>query len=275
MGFFYFKKFRIRQALSSMKVSTDSVLLPAWTNIPARADISEGTDIQPGSNVSNRGVRVLDAGCGTGVISLIMAQRMESFGMGQYMISAIDIDEASCEECSFNFSLSGWRDHLETVNISLQDYSLQKNNQGQFDLILSNPPFFTDSLKAPSLQRCNARHNHLLPLEDIVRSAHLLLKEGGVASLILPEREALRFLEITERHPALSAVRVCKVKTLISKKAKRWMVEIKKETPPANEGMSGGYICEELVIQREGGECYTREYVSLVGEYYTKEFRTS
>lgn len=258
MGFFYFKKFRIRQTLSSMKVSTDSVLLPAWTNMP-------GT--------WQRGVRVLDAGCGTGVISLIMAQRMEAADVGSYKISAIDIDEHSCEECSYNFSLSPWSACLETANISMQDFAGTKSNQHTFDIILSNPPFFTDSLKAPSLQRSNARHNDLLPLEDIARCAIELLKDGGVLSLILPEKEAVRFLEIAGSLSLLSVIRVCKVKTLAYKRAKRWMLEVKKEKTPADESIAGGYISEELTMQRQGGDRYTREYINLVKEYYIKEFK--
>lgn len=239
-----------------MKVSTDSVLLPAW------ADISTKTQT----------ARLLDAGCGTGVISLIMAQRLDASGV-QFRISAIDIDKHSCEECFYNFSISPWCKNLEVIHSSIQDYSKSGCNHSKFDFILSNPPFFTDSLKAPKMQRSNARHNHLLPLDDIIESAELLLKMGGMLSVILPEKEANVLVGMVDKHSLFSIVRVCKVKTLISKPAKRWLVEVQKEGTSTLEGKSRVCHMEELVIQKEGGDIYTREYVDLVGDYYTKEFK--
>ena len=127
-----------------MKVNTDGVLLGAWLTIPQNT------------------VRVLDIGTGTGVISLIIAQKLSSVHLSSniktsegknssFFIQAIDIDNPSVEEANYNFSQSPWAEHLMALEISLQKFLNVQSEK--FDLIVSNPPYFIDSLKAPSARR--------------------------------------------------------------------------------------------------------------------------
>lgn len=289
-----------------MKVNTDGVLLPAWLSLPARQ-----------GQIQNEGsfFKVLDIGSGTGVISLIIAQRLEeeflknspnNCGVSNlsFAITAIDVDYNSYFETLYNFENSLWKERLEALHISLQDYiadlrvsssksksllsKLDSNNR-QFDLIISNPPFFTNSLNAPSHRRSIARHSHSLPLELLIDSAALLLKEGGLLAVILPVEEGERFLKLAFACNLLAIKRLCKVKTLLNKPAKRYMIELIKLK--RNSSVSGGELLEireaplamseaplvieqeTLIVQQEGGEYYTHEYNELVKNFYLKDLK--
>ncbi len=242
-----------------MKVNTDGVLLPAWVSLPEQLEASSR-------------LRILDIGSGTGVISLIMAQRFsEAKCQNNFDIAAIDIDYNSFLESEYNFENSIWKEQLQAFHISLQDYSIEQRafNSSTFDLILSNPPFFTNSLNAPSQARNNARHNHSLPLKELLDSCLVLLKENRILAVILPAQEGEVLLELVSKSDWLQVKRVCKVKTLLNKPAKRYMIEIIKSKED-----SSIIIEETLVMQEEGGECYTPDYNNLVKDFYLKDFKT-
>lgn len=240
-----------------MKVNTDGVLLPAWV------DLNKLTPSQSSHSIANP-LRILDIGTGTGVISLILAQRLESGP--PFKITAIDIDKNSAEEAARNFSESPWSNNLVSKNISLQCFMELKQapNPKSFSLILSNPPYFTQSLKAPSKRRSDARHNDLLPLEDIVKAAHILLEDDGILALVLPVNEGLQIISLAKKI-SLNLARVCRVKTLAHKKEKRLLLEFTKRSCEAVE--------QELIIQEKGGELYSHAYCSLVENYYLKLFK--
>lgn len=172
---FNFKKFSVRQEISAMKVNTDAVLLGSWAGVPKE----------------KKHVTLLDVGTGTGVIALMMAQRLHDSGV-EFDITGIDPDNASYNEATFNFSNSPWREHLHTKEITLQKLVTQESKES-YDLIVSNPPFFTASLKAPAISRTISRHNDTLPFRDIIVAAMHLLKSGGLLSVILPSGEADTF----------------------------------------------------------------------------------
>jgi len=265
MANFYFKQFTVRQTGAAMKVNTDGVLLPAWV-APHFVQGHETTmEIFP---------YILDAGSGTGVISLIMAQRCQAL-YKNFRIEAIDVDKESYMESSYNFSVSKWSGNLIARHISLQQMALERESLGLFDMVLSNPPYFTNSLKAPCERRTIARHNTTLPLAELLESSFLLLKNGGVLAVILPSQEGEELISLVNDNNMFSVQRICKVRTVVGKDPKRYMMELRKvgagsipkEPPPA--------VCHQLVMQQSGGIKYTGEYVNLVKDYYLKEFEVA
>lgn len=148
-----------------MKVGTDGVLLGAWADV-------EGDR------------RILDLGTGSGLIALMLAQRN-----AEAEIVALDIDEDATIQAQHNFSLSPWRKRLSVVNSNITDY----NSERKFTHIVSNPPYFVDSLHSPNAARTAARHSSSLPFSDIVLAAERLLEWGGRLSVILPSDVAALF----------------------------------------------------------------------------------
>ena len=148
-----------------MKVGTDGVLLGAWADV-------EGDR------------RILDLGTGSGLIALMLAQRN-----AEAEIVALDIDEDATIQAQHNFSLSPWRKRLGVVNSNIADY----NSERKFTHIVSNPPYFVDSLHSPNAARTAARHSSSLPFSDIVLAAERLLEWGGRLSVILPSDVAALF----------------------------------------------------------------------------------
>lgn len=258
MESFCFKRFSVRQSRSAMKVNTDGVLLAAWV------DINKITALQSSQSIENP-FQILDIGTGTGVISLILAQRLESGP--PFKITAIEIDKNSAEEAAVNFSESPWSNNLLSKNLSLQSFMEleQPSNRERFSLILSNPPYFTHSLKAPSKRRSDARHNDALPLEDIIKAAHLFLEDDGILALVLPVNEGEQIISLAKQM-SINLARVCRVKTLAHKKEKRLLLEFTKVNCETLE--------QELIIQEKGGEFYSHAYCSLVENYYLKLFKT-
>lgn len=261
MESFCFKEFKVRQSHSAMKVNTDGVLLGAW--------VME-------TSFSRDKFKVLDIGTGSGVIALIVAQRLSkrfsNSSKDQFSIDAIDIDKPSVDEANYNFSQSPWAGHLTALKISLQEFLNEQfvwngippeKNKEKYDLIVSNPPYFIDSLKAPSARRSSARHNHDLPYESIIESAIQMLKGDGKLALVLPAEEGERFITLANSG-SLHLARRCKVKTLANKKEKRYLLEFIKSPPDDN-------VQEEvLIMQQTGGLEYTEQYKTLTKDLYLK-----
>lgn len=249
MESFCFKEFKVRQSHSAMKVNTDGVLLGAWLSLPSVGSF-----------------RVLDIGTGTGVIALIVAQRLSKLfstsSKDQFSIDAIDIDKPSVDEANYNFSQSPWTSHLSAKEVSLQDL-LSANTQMKYDLVVSNPPYFTDSLKAPSARRSSARHNHDLPYSSIIESVIQMLTDKGKLAIVLPAEEGERFITLATMG-YLQLVRRCKVKTLADKKEKRYLLEFTKS--PLSDNVQE----EVLIMQQTGGLEYTEQYKNLTRDLYLK-----
>ncbi len=171
-AYFDFKQFRVNHQHCAMKVGTDSVVLGAI--IPLIG--SEQT--------------ILDIGTGSGLLALMLAQRSNA------QIDAIEIDEAACEQARENFENSPWNNRLQASQISLQGF--QKIIGIQYDLIISNPPYFEagKNYSIHDLQRSKARHDGDLPFVDLVSGVMNLLKETGHFWLILPVDEAINFKAI-------------------------------------------------------------------------------
>lgn len=228
MGNFRFKQFEIEQDRCAMKVGTDGVLLGAW---------------------AQGGRRILDIGSGTGLISLMMAQRFP-----EAEVVGIDMDADACGQARENVMASPFRDRVEIECCRLQDFggagvsktaeALETaeglkvdggaseaaeglNAAGVFDAIVSNPPFFVDSLKNPDSKRTMARHTDSLPFRDLFAGVKRLLSDDGVFSAIVP-------VEVVEQFVAESCIlgfylmRKCSVKTVERKQPKRFMLSFAK-----------------------------------------------
>lgn len=221
---FKFKQFEVTNVRSAQKVGTDGVLLGAWTAL-------RSTDR-----------RILDVGTGTGVIALMMAQRSP-----EAIIAAIDIDSESVAEATENFIASPWQERLLAIETPFQQMV------GEFDLIISNPPFFIDSLKAPDDRRSAARHTDTLTHKDILCGAARLLSANGHLSVINPAEEAEYFAG-EALSVGLFPERICKVSTKTGSAPKRFMMELsrKKKEP----------LIEELSIMSCGE--YTTDRKSVV-----------
>jgi len=157
---FHFKKFSIDDSEAAMKVGTDSVLLGAWA---------------PCYNET----RILDIGTGSGILALMMAQRN-----CKTQVDAIEIDFNAASMALLNVQLSPWTDQIQIINSSLQEFSSKENSE--YSLIICNPPFFTNSLKAPDKARNVARHNDALPVRDLLGITSKLLTKSGKAAFIIP-----------------------------------------------------------------------------------------
>ncbi|MDP3914198.1 MAG: methyltransferase, partial [Bacteroidota bacterium] len=159
-NYFQFKQFRIVQERSAMKVGVDGVLLGSW------ADISGAK-------------RILDIGTGTGLIALMMAQRNPDA-----QIDALEIEPEAFQEAVFNIQQSPWNERIQIELCSFQEFSGKADLK--YDLIVSNPPYFTNGHKAPLENRSTARHSDSLPLGDLISGAIGLLNKTGKIALVLP-----------------------------------------------------------------------------------------
>lgn len=232
---FAFKQFTIVQDKCAMKVGTDAVLLGAW--------------------VKTYGVRkALDIGTGTGVIALMLAQKSGAH------IDAIDIDLDATTEAKDNVSKSPWQERVRVQNISLQDFS--KITDEQYDLIVSNPPYFVDSLQSSEANRTAARHTVLLSFEDLIAGAKKMLNKEGKLYVILPVREGEQFIQLASTH-GLHLRRITRVKSTPDKIEKRWMMQFGFQSKPQISD-------SVLVIEKDPQvrHSYTDEYKELTKEYY-------
>ncbi|MBP3425811.1 MAG: methyltransferase [Rikenellaceae bacterium] len=236
--YFRFKRFCIQQGRSAMKVGTDGVLIGAWCSIP------DGTK------------QVLDIGCGSGLISIMLAQRTEQT---KAYVKAIDIDPESVAQAIENVGTSDWPERVSVECVSLQEYS--KRDEQLFDLIVSNPPFFVDSLKAPDKARNNSRHCDTLSHEELLRCSSKLLAEGGVLAVVLPSAEAQRLVELSAVY-GMYPSRICSVKSTERKDEIRRLVELVKS--------STWHECRNTSLCIHAGSDYSEEYKALTKDFYLK-----
>lgn len=194
---FDFKHFSINQDQCAMKVGTDAVLLGAWAEAPTDA------------------ASILDAGTGTGIIALMMAQRYT-----QSRVMAIDIDKPATEQAKANVQASPFAERIRVENASLQEHSLCG---ATYDVIVCNPPYFYDSLLSPDQQRTTARHALTLTARDIATAAVAMLNQGGELSVILPFDQRER-MEAEACFAGLFVRRRCDVRTSASKQPTRVML---------------------------------------------------
>ena len=162
---FQFKQFFVRHDRCAMKVGTDGVLLGCWSGYDAAAAGS------PTIPHRYHYARCLDIGTGSGLIALMLAQRFPDA-----LIDAIDIDKAAVEQAAENFAASPWSDRLHAFHVRLQEWQ----SHSAPSLIVSNPPYFQNSLKNPDKGRQTARHTDTLSFCELIHHSTRLLSENGV-----------------------------------------------------------------------------------------------
>jgi tRNA1Val (adenine37-N6)-methyltransferase len=230
---FEFKKFRIKQDKCAMKVSTDAVLLGSWV-------------------VPNGSKSILDIGTGTGVIALMLAQKTQGH------IIAIDIDKESTEQARLNVRESAFAEQVEVRHQAFQD--LVKSTDQKFNLIVTNPPYFIDSLKSSDDTRSIARHTDTLSFDDLIGGVKKLLDEKGKFCLILPKKEAIIFREKAEAK-GLYLSKLLRIRTRLEKETeKRHLMQFEFKQTEFSEST--------LVIEADSHRNYTAEYKELTKDYY-------
>jgi tRNA1Val (adenine37-N6)-methyltransferase len=236
MSKFQFKQFAVEQDRCAMKIGTDGVLLGAWTPI------------------TNNPFSVLDIGTGTGIMALMLAQRSNA-----EQIDALEIDEEAYEQAVDNFENSPWSDRLFCFHVGLDEFVDEPEDE--YDLIVSNPPFYSEDYKTENKQRDLARFQDAMPFEDLVEAADLLLSENGVFSVIIPFKEEDRFLAIAKEYE-LYPTKITRVKGTATSEIKRSLLAFsRKETI--------GFPIDELIIET-ARHIYTPEYFELTKEFYLK-----
>ncbi len=232
--FFRFKQFTVLQEQASFRVTTDSVLLGAWALIE-----DAGT--------------ILDIGTGTGLLALMAAQRSAA------RIIAIEPDRNSFVQAGLNFIASPWKERITLLNIPVQEF--QPGTGTGFDAIITNPPYFLDSLLNPDKNKALTRHAVTLSQADLLDVAARLLNPGGSLHLVLPVTEAERFLSLTMTY-GLFCTRRMLVKPTPALPPSRVLMTLGRKAATCTE--------EELVIEIGGRHVYSDEYVSLTKDFYLK-----
>ena len=235
---FRFKQFEIQQDRCAMKVGTDGVLLGAW---------AEG------------GSRILDIGAGTGLISLMMAQRFP-----EARVVGIDIDADACQQARENAAASPFADRVVMECCAFQELEVRSEELGVasgmlFDAIVSNPPFFVNSMKNPDSKRSLARHTDSLPFPVLMKGVKRWLSDDGVFSAIVPAEVVEQF--VSEAYcSGLLLARKCGVKTVERKQPKRYLLAFRKRRLAALE--------EEIKTMTDSQGNRSSWYAKITEEFY-------
>ncbi len=230
---FRFKRFAVGQSGAAMKVGTDGVLLGAWCPL------------------ENRPARVLDVGTGTGLIALMIAQRGEAWGC---RVDAVEIDQSAFEQAHDNFAASPWADRLVAHHADIQHFAPEYD----YDLVISNPPFYNNSLMPPEERRAMARHTATL---DFDRLAGCAAAVGRELAVIIPAEQTSDFVSIAAGYGFHLARQTC-VYSVPGRPARRSLLAFGRT---AVEPMR-----DTLVIEQSGRHRYTPEYRELTKDFYLK-----
>jgi tRNA1Val (adenine37-N6)-methyltransferase len=233
---FQFKQFKVNQDRCAMKIGADSVLLGAWCPI------------------DNNPFSVLDIGAGTGILSLMLAQRSNAS-----QIDAIEIDEDAYEQCVENFESSPWGDRLFCFHAGLDEFV--EEPEDQYDIIISNPPYYSEDFKTGNEQRDLARFQDAMPFEDLVEAAHLLLSENGIFAVIIPFKEEEKFINLCGNFE-LFPIKVTRVKGTPTTPIKRSLLAFKRYELSV-------LTADELIIETARHQ-YTDDYIDLTKDFYQK-----
>jgi len=232
-NYFAFRQFTIWQTRAAMKVGTDGVLLGAWAT---------AGDVQ----------RVLDIGTGTGLIALMLAQRTPA------QVDAVELEPEAARQAQENFAKAPWTERLHLYKQDIQDFA--QPHTARYDLIVSNPPFFVNSLKPQAKTRSMARHHESMRHEDLIRAAGQLLNARGRFALILPYAQEGEFTT-KALFQGLYPVRRTVVYPREGKPPHRCLLEMARERLAQET--------EALTLRTRTG-AYTEEYRALTADFYLK-----
>jgi tRNA1Val (adenine37-N6)-methyltransferase len=231
MSGFTFKQFHVEHDNSTMKVGTDAVLLGAWTEV-------------------GEGAKVLEIGCGCGVISMMLAQRFNC------SVTAIDIDKSSVNEANMNFDKVDFECAPKALVADIREYTPCQ----RFDVVVSNPPFFSVTLLPPSQRRAAARNCQLLPFVDLIKHAVRLMSAKATFQVIIPTSEIEKFLVETNKN-GLNMLRRTDVITKPGKLPKRSMLQF------VNYSLDAPILYNDLILSNADGS-RSDAYKELCREFY-------
>ncbi|WP_294554329.1 methyltransferase [uncultured Bacteroides sp.] len=229
--YFQFKQFTVWHDKCAMKVGTDGVLLGAWTSV-------------------QNAHKILDVGTGTGLVALMLAQR----SLPDADIIALEIDETAAGQARENVTRSPWKERVEVVQADFRSYQ----SSDKFDVVVSNPPYFVDSLECPDRQRNAARHNDSLTYEELLEGVAGLLAEDGAFTIVIPVDVADR-VKMIAAVKNLYAVRQLNVITKPGSVPKRTLITFTFSNQEC--------VVEELLTELARHQ-YSEEYIALTREYY-------
>ena len=232
-NFFSFKEFTIFQNKSAFKVGTDGVLLGTTADVTGKK-------------------RILDIGAGTGLISIMLAQRCAA------EIVAIEPDPESFQQTCENVNLCRWNERIKVLNTDLQSYQVDSE---KFDLIITNPPYFTDSLKNPDPRKSLARHNDSLTTDEILEGVSNLLEDNGLFQLIMPYVEGNIFIAGAQKY-GFYCNSIMKIRPLPTAEIRRLIMTFSRERLKVTERF--------LTIEHGRRHEFTEEYINLTKDFYLK-----
>ncbi len=228
---FRFKQFSVRHDKCAMKVGTDAVLLGAWVNVVGAK-------------------RILDIGTGCGVIALMLAQRTNE----EATIDAVEIGQEDAKQAAENVFHSPWPKKISVHQKAIQEF----HSKHQFDLIVSNPPYFVDSLLPPSRQRVSARHARNLSYDELILHSIRLLNQKGKLAVILPVEEGNRFKSIANEK-GFQVVRQLAFYSRKEKPQERWLMEFSFEEQ---------HVKSEILTLYNSNHEWSDGYRKLTSEFY-------
>ena len=221
-----------------MKVGTDAVLLGAWVSLENDPDT------------------ILDIGSGTGIIALMMAQRCDAM-----TIDAVEIEENAYEQAVENFEESDWGDRLFCYNASFEEFANEmEEEEEQYDVIISNPPFYKAAFETEDEARNKARFTSSLSFENLIIGASKILSERGRFSVIIPFKEEQEFVRVANQNN-LFLIKACRVKGNTTSGIKRSLLTFSFQEKIIER--------EELIIEIARHQ-YTQEYINLTKNFYLK-----
>ncbi|WP_053971124.1 tRNA1(Val) (adenine(37)-N6)-methyltransferase [Mangrovimonas sp. ST2L15] len=235
---FQFKQFSVNQEHCAMKIGTDGVLLGAW------------------SKIDNHPRNILDIGAGTGVISLMLAQRSDAPA-----IDALEIDPDAYEQSVDNFENSPWDDRLFCYHAEFTEFVAEMFEEEEtYDIIVSNPPFYTEEVSSGNSKRDQARMSSSLPFEDLIEGTSLILSENGIFNVVIPNKEETTFIQLASQF-GLFPLEIMRVKGTGIAEIKRSLLAFSFEQKDPK--------ISELIIESERHQ-YTDAYKELVKDFYLK-----
>lgn len=217
-----------------MKVTTDACIFGAWIN-------------------AENPRHILDIGTGTGLLSLMLAQRYSS------NIDAVEIESEAAKQASANFAESPWSDRLNLVTDDIKNF-VDSTNQ-QYDLIISNPPFFTQNLRSDSQNKNLARHSDTLSTPELCSIIAAKLTPQGVAFILFPEYEADVLLGELSNF-ALTGRESLVIRNSKHSNVLRKVIGIQKDNAPHSRIHNAEFII------KDGDNNYTRPFIKLLSAYY-------
>ena len=232
---FKFKQFSIYQDRCAMKIGTDGVLLGAWASIDHNPDT------------------ILDIGAGTGVVSLMLAQRSLAEN-----IEALEIEENAHAQCVENFEESPWADRLFCYHAGLDEFVNEMEEP--YNLIVSNPPFYSEAVSSGNSARDTARQNQSLPFDALLEGVSILLSQDGLFATIIPFKEEKLLTSLASK-VELFPKRITHVQGNPSSEIKRSLLEFSFEQKEIQ--------IEKLIIEKQRHQ-YTKDYINLTKEFYLK-----